>query len=251
MCQFIKFCSCQVHIKVFWTFACSCDEWQVDVCCCCGRQLFLCFLCCFFQSLQCHFISRKVYAFFCFEVCQHVICDLLVEVITTQSVVTGCRQYFDNAVTNFNNRYIESTATKVINHDFLFFLIVQSVCQSSCCRLVDDTFYIETCDFSGIFCCLTLCVIEVCRNCDNCLCNLLSKISFCICFQFLKDHSRNFLWRIFLAFDVYSVVRTHLSFNRRNCVVCICNSLTFCRLTYQSLAAFCKCNNRWCCSCSF
>ena len=23
----------QVHIKMFWTFACSSDEWQVDICC--------------------------------------------------------------------------------------------------------------------------------------------------------------------------------------------------------------------------
>ena len=34
-CQFIKLCTCQIHIKVLWTILGSCDEWKVDVCCCC------------------------------------------------------------------------------------------------------------------------------------------------------------------------------------------------------------------------
>ena len=32
-------------------------------------------------------------------------------------------------------------------------------------------------------------IVEVSRNSDNCFRNFFSKISFCICFQFLKDHS--------------------------------------------------------------
>src|SRR5699024_3262892 len=135
--------------------------------------------------------------------------------------------------------YIECTAAKVIYHDLLFFLIVKSVCQCSRCRLVDDTFYIKTCDLSGILCSLTLCVIEISGNCDNSLCYFFAKVSFCICFQFLKDHCGNLLRRIFLSVNVYLIICTHLSFDRRDCSVCVCYCLTFCRFSYQTLACLC------------
>ena len=176
MCQFIKFCSCQIHLKVLRTCLICCDERKVNVCCCRGRQFFLCLLCSLSQSLESHLIVRKVDTFFCLEICDHVICDLLIEVITTKPVVTVCSQNLDNAVTDLNDRYIECTAAKVVYHDLLFFFIVKSVCKSCSCRLVDDTFYIKACDLTCIFCSLTLCIVEICRYCDNCFCYLLAKI---------------------------------------------------------------------------
>ena len=111
MCQFIEFCFCQVHIEVFRTFCCSCDEWQVDVGCCRRRKFFFRFLCRFFDSLQSHLILRQVYTFCSLELCQHVICYFLVEVITTQTVVTCGRQNFDNTITDLDDRYIKCTTT--------------------------------------------------------------------------------------------------------------------------------------------
>ena len=32
----------------------------------------------------------------------------------------------------------------------------------------DDTLYIQTSDLTGILGCLTLCIVEICRNSDNC-----------------------------------------------------------------------------------
>src|SRR5699024_4550962 len=127
------------------------------------------------------------------EISQHIICDLLVEIISAQSVVSCCGKNFDDTVADLDDRYIKCTAAEVVNHDLLLFSVVQSVSQSSCRRLVDDTLYIKTRDLTCILCCLTLCVIEVCRNCDNCLCYLFSKVSLCVRFQFLKDHCRDLL----------------------------------------------------------
>ena len=62
-----------------------------------------------------------------------------------------------------------------------------------------------------IFGSLTLSIVEVSRNCDNCLCYFLTKICLCILFQFLKDHCGDLLWRIFLIVDRYTVICTHLS----------------------------------------
>ena len=97
----------------------------------------------------------------------------------------------------------------------------------------------------------TLRIVEVSRNSDNCFCYFFAQVVFCIGFHLLQDHSGNLLWRIFFVIDGYFVISTHMSFNRRNCFICVGYCLTFCRFTYQSFSCFCKCYNRWCCSCSF
>ena len=117
----------------------------------------------------------------------------------------------------------------------------QAVCQCSCGRLVDDTFYIQACDLTCILGCLTLCVVEVCRNGDNCLGYFLTEIVLSVRFQFLKDHCGDLLRRIFLSFDLYSEIASHMSLDGRDGSVGVGNSLTFCRLTYQSLASLCEC----------
>ena len=76
-----------------------------------------------------------------------------------------------------------------------------------------EEFYIKSCDLTCIFCSLTLSIVEVSRNCDNSFCYFLTKVSFCICFQFLKDHCRNLLWRIFLVVNIYFIICSHLSFD--------------------------------------
>ena len=38
----------QIHIKVFRSFGSCRNERKVDICCCCGRKFFFCFLCRFF-----------------------------------------------------------------------------------------------------------------------------------------------------------------------------------------------------------
>ena len=170
------------------SFTCCSDEWKVDISCCCRRKFFLSFLSCFFQSLQCHLICRKIYAFLFLELRKHIICNLLVEVISTKSVITSCRKYFDNAITDLDYGYIECTTTKVVYHNLLLFLIIKTISKCCCCRLIDNTFYIKSCDLTCILGSLTLSIIEISRNSDNCLCNLFTEVSFCISFQLLKDH---------------------------------------------------------------
>ena len=248
--QLIKFGLCQVHIKMFRHTVNCCDERQVNVGGGSGRKLFLSLLSSLFQSLQSHLITGKVNTLCSLELSQHIICNLLVEVITTQSVVTGCGQNLDNTVTDLNDGNIEGTAAQVVYHDLLLMLVVQTIGQSCCCRLVDDTFYIQTGNLTGILCSLTLSIVEVGRNCDNSLCYFLAQISLCIAFQFLQDHSRNLLRRIFLVVDSYTVVRTHMSLDGRDSLVSVGYGLTFCRLTNQTLACLCESYNRRCGSCS-
>ena len=232
------------------SLCCCSDERKVNVCSCCRRKLFLCFFSSFFQSLESHLVAGKIYALSSLKLCKHIVCDLLVKVVTTKAVVSCCGKNLDNTIADFNDGNIESTAAKVIYHDLLFFFIVKTICKSCCCRLVDDTFYIKTCNLTCILGCLTLSVIKVSRNCDNCFCYSLAKISLCIFFQLLKNHSGNFLRRIFLVVNCYTIIGTHLSLNGGDCFFCVGNCLTFCRLTYQTLSCFCKSYYGWCSSCT-
>ena len=82
----------------------------------------------------------------------------------------------NNTVADIDDGYIESTATKVINHNLLLFFVIQTVGKCRCCRLIDYTLYIKPCNLTCIFCSLSLCIIEVSRNGNNRLSYLLTKI---------------------------------------------------------------------------
>ena len=248
--QLVEFCSCQVHIEMLRSLSGCCDERKVDVGCGCAGKLLLRLLCGLFQSLHSHLVTGQVYALGALELCKHVIYNLLIEVVAAQTVVACGSQNLDNAVANLDDRYIEGTAAQVVYHDLLLFLIVQAVCQRCRGRLVDDTLYVQARNLTCVLGCLSLRVVEVCRYGNNCLGNLLAQIVLCVCFQLLQNHSGNLLRSVLLSVDVYFVIGTHLSLNRRNGFLGVGNCLTLCRLAYQSLACLCKCHYRRCGSCS-
>ena len=147
-------------------------------------------------------------------------------------VITRCCQYFEYAIAKFKDRYVECTTTKVKYKNFTIFIFIYAICKSCCCRFVDDTKYFKACNCTSVFSSLTLSICKICRNCDNCLFNRFAQICFCISFDFLKNHCRNFLRSIRFTFYSYFVVSTHVTFNRNNCVFWIRYSLTFSQLTY-------------------
>ena len=75
----------------------------------------------------------------------------------------------ESDVTDIDDGHIEGTAAQVIYHDLLLFLVLKAVSQGCCSGLVDDTLYIQACDLTCVLGGLTLCVVEVCRNGDDCL----------------------------------------------------------------------------------
>ena len=227
-----------------------------------------------FQTLQRHRVFSQVDIVFSDEVFSQPIDDDLVEVVATQVSVTVCRFYFKYAITEFEDRDIECTATQVINCDFhLFVSLVQTVCQSCSSRFVDDTFNGQTCDFASLFCSLTLRVREVCRNGDNCFVNLCAEVIFSSLFHLLQNHCRNLLRSVFSLVDFYSrsavfasyyFIRyaTHFTWNlverfahkaldRVDCTLRIGDSLTFCRFANFAFAIFSECYNRRSSSVSF
>ena len=157
----------------------------------------------------------------------------------------------DDTIADLDQRDIECAAAEIVDHDRLVLLVIKTIGKGCCRRLVDDTLDIETSDTACILCCLSLCVIEVRRNCDDSLCDLLTEISFCVCLQLLKNHSGDFLRCVGLAAGCDLLVCAHLSLDGRNCICRVRDCLTLSRLTDKSLTCLCKCDDRRCCSCAF
>ena len=66
------------------------------------------------------------------------------------------------SVTEFQNRYIECTAAEVVyGHLHIVLLLVHTVGQRGCGRLVDDTLNLQARDLTGFFRGLSLRVAEV------------------------------------------------------------------------------------------
>ena len=89
-------------------------------------------------------------------------------------IACGC-QNFKSAVSQIQDRNVERAAAQVKDEDFLFLVSLVDTERQRCRRrFVDDPFYFQTRDLAGVFRCLTLCVVEVSRNGDDSLVNLLA-----------------------------------------------------------------------------
>ena len=227
------------------------DERKVDV----GRsrcgQLLLGLLSRLFQSLHGHLVSGEVNAFLALELADHPVDDPLVEVIAAETCVAVGGQNFDNAVADLDDGNIECTAAQVIDHDLLLFLVVQAVSKRRSRGLVDDSLDIKAGDLACVLGRLSLRVVEVRGDSDDSLGHLLAEIALSIRFQLLKDHRGDLLGRILLAVDGAAAICAHVSLDGRNCIVCICNCLTLCGLTDQSLAVLGESDDRRCGPCAF
>ena len=143
---------------------------------------------------------------FALEAFNQPVDDLVVKIVTAKMRIAVCRKNLENAVAKFKDGNVKRTAAMVEDENlFVFVLLVKTVSQSCGRWFVDDAFNFESGNLAGIFCCLTLRIVEVCRHRDNGLRNFFAKILFSIVLDVLKNHCRNFLWSIFLAFNVYLV----------------------------------------------
>ncbi len=184
----------------------------------------------------------EVNAVFSLKVGEHPIHDSFVKVVAAESGVACGSENFKYAVCNLEDGYVESTAAEVVNHNLLVNVLIHAV--SKCCggRLVDDTENLEACYLACVLGSLTLCVGEVCRNCDNCLCNGGAEVCFRISLELLQYHSTDLLRGVILAVDRVLFVGAHLTLYGYDGSFGIGDSLTFCNLANHSFARFGKRN---------
>jgi len=175
------------------------DVRQVDVGRLAGGQLDLGFFSGFFQTLHGQGVALQVHAGFFLELVDEVVDQADVEVFATQESVAVGSQYFELVLavdfSDLDDRHVEGTATQVVDdHGVVALGLVHAVGQCGCGWFVDDAFYVETCDATGILGGLALAVVEVGRHGDDRFSHCLAEVIFGGFLHFLQDFGGN-LWR--------------------------------------------------------
>jgi hypothetical protein len=107
-----------------------------------------------------------------------VVDETVVEVLTAQMCVTGGGLDLENAFLDGQERHIDCTSAQVKDENIAFAndLLVQAISNSSCCGLVDDTKDIQARNGTSVFCGLTLGVVAVGWNGNDCVVDRTAKI---------------------------------------------------------------------------
>ena len=157
----------------------SSNKRKVNICAICSRKLMLCFFSRFFKSLKGHLIFSKIDTVRFLKFISKKVNDCFIKVFTTKECITVSCFNFENTITcNFKNRDIKSTTTKVKYCDILIYFTIKTVSKSSGCWLIYNTLNFKTCNTTSIFCCLSLSIVEISRNCNNCVSYFFTKIVF-------------------------------------------------------------------------
>ncbi|EMA04454.1 NAD-specific glutamate dehydrogenase [Haloferax mediterranei ATCC 33500] len=188
------------------------------------------------QALEGLSVLAEVDAVVVLELRGEPVDDCFVPVVTAEFVVPVRRDNFVDAAAEVEDGNVESTATKVVDENRLVRLVVETVGHRRCGRFVDDTLDFETCDFAGVFRRLTLFVVEVRRDGDDRLFDLVAEVVFGVALDFLENHRRNLLRRVLLALDIDSVpVVAHVALDGADGVLRVLDSLVLRRLAHQTL----------------
>lgn len=110
-CHFIEFCTSQCSFKVQRSISSSRDKWQGNLCLNHTTQILLRFFSSFLQTLHSHRILTQVYTVFLLEGIHHPVNDDVIEIITTQTGITVCRQYLKCSICQLQNGNVECTST--------------------------------------------------------------------------------------------------------------------------------------------
>ena len=247
--QFLELCAGQLLIQVDGALGGHGQVLQGDVGARSAGQLLLSLLSCLLQTLQSDLVLGQVCAGVCLHLCEQPLDDAVVPVVTTEAVVTaGCANLNGGeavvVLANFQQGDVEGTATEVEDQDELVFLtLVQTVCQ--CCGggLVDDTQDVQACDLAGFLGCLTLSVVEVCRDGDDGVGDGVVQECLCVALQLHEDTSGDFLRGVLLAVNLGGPVGAHVALDGGDGAVDVGHCLTLCDATDQNLAILGECDD--------
>ena len=186
----------QLQLQMLRTRLIGRDERQVDVGFHRGRQLDFCFLCSFLQPLQRHAVFAQVDAVGFLEFGRQPLDDAVVEIVAAQVRVAVGGFHFDDAVADFEHGDVECAAAEVVHRNRLVLLLVEPVCERRRSRLVDDAQDVEAGDLPGVFRRLALCVVEICRDGDDCVRHRLAEVGLSRLLQLLQHDCRDFRRRM-------------------------------------------------------
>ena len=197
------------------------------------------------ETLCTHLVLREVDAVCLLELLDHPVHDLLVEVVAAENRVAVRRLNLKDALTEFEDGYVERTAAKVKDENRLILILVEAVGECCSCRLIDDAQNLEACNLARVLRCLTLTVVEICRNSNDCLRDCLAEVCLRIALEFLQDHRRDLGRRVVLAVNRYMIVWiTHMPLDGRDCAVRVRDCLVLCKAANEALPVLRKAHDR-------
>ena len=191
------------------------DERQVDVVARRARERALRLLSLLFQALLRHRVCEKVDAVLLLEVVGEPGHDRLVEIVAAEVRVAVRRLYLEDAVANVEDRDIERAAAEVVDRDLLVLLLVEAVRERGRRRLVHDALDVKTRDLARVLRRLALLVVEVGRDGDDRLGDLLAEERLSVLLQLAEHHCGDLLRRV----DLPGHLDRRVAVRRRNDLV--------------------------------
>lgn len=108
------------------------------------------------DTLHSRIILSQIHILLSVKLCDKIICDSLIKIISTQMIITGCGKHLYQIVPYFDNRHIEGSSSEVVDKNFLLLSVVQSVCECRRGWLIYDSKHIKPSNPSCILSCLPL-----------------------------------------------------------------------------------------------
>ena len=133
------------------------------------------------------------------ELGQQPVDDALVEVVAAEVRVAVGRLDLEHALAQLEDRDVERAAAQVVDGDLLVVLLVEAVGERRRGGLVDDPLDLEARDAAGVLGRLALRVVEVGRDGDDRLGDLLAEVRLGVGLELLEDHRRDLGRRVALA----------------------------------------------------
>ena len=177
------------------------DERQVDVGLGLERQVLLGLLGRLLEPLQGHLVLAEVDALLLLELVGDVIDQRLVPVVAAQVGVAVGREHLEDAVGHVEDRDVERAAAQVEDGDLLVLLLVEAVGQRRGGRLVDDPRDLQAGDLAGVLGRLPLAVVEIGRDGDDRLADLVPEVALGRLLELAQDECRDLRRGVLLAVD--------------------------------------------------
>ncbi len=153
----------------------------------------------FLQALERLLVLAQVDPLVLLELGQEPLDHPLVEVVPTEVGVAIRRLHFKDAVAELQDRDVECATAQVVDGDLLVGLLVETVGQGRRGRLVNDSLHLEAGDPTGVLGRLALGVIEIGRNRDHRLGDLLAEVRLGVRLELLEDHRTELRRRVRLV----------------------------------------------------
>ena len=127
--------------------------------------------------MQRELVRCEIDAFLLLELCRKEFNDRRIKIFAAKECITVGRFDFEHTVTDFENRDVKRTAAKVIHRDQFAVILLKPVGECGSCWLIDNTQHFKASNLSGILGCLTLGIVEICRNRNHGLRHGFTKIA--------------------------------------------------------------------------